>query len=142
VSDAVACAALGEFTLPERKTSTGEDPLQALREALRRFAAERDWETLHKSKSLAMALSVEAGELLEHFQWLTAEESGQLTEEQKAQVSQEMAVGGLDHYCDAVENIVGFNTWDIRWVLASIFEVPLLWTKSSLHSCHPNYCGQ
>jgi NTP pyrophosphatase (non-canonical NTP hydrolase) len=72
-------------------TPKGEHPLQALREALRRFAAERDWEPYHTPKNLAMALSVEAGELLEHFQWLTAEESGQLTDEQKAQVSQEMA---------------------------------------------------
>lgn len=51
-------------------------------------------------------------------------------------------VGGLDHYGDAVGNIVGFNTWNIGRVLASIFEVPLLFTNSSPHSCYPNYCGQ
>jgi NTP pyrophosphatase (non-canonical NTP hydrolase) len=42
---------------------------------LRAFAQERDWEQFHTPKNLAMALSVEAGELLELFQWLTPEES-------------------------------------------------------------------
>lgn len=45
--------------------------LTDLRDALRRFAAERDWEQFHTPKNLAMALSVEAAELLEHFQWST-----------------------------------------------------------------------
>ena len=42
--------------------------------ALRRFAAERDWERFHTPKNLAISLAVEAGELLEHFQWGTDEE--------------------------------------------------------------------
>jgi NTP pyrophosphatase (non-canonical NTP hydrolase) len=46
---------------------------------LRAFAQERDWEQFHTPKNLAMALSVEAGELLELFQWLTAEQSHALT---------------------------------------------------------------
>jgi NTP pyrophosphatase (non-canonical NTP hydrolase) len=45
---------------------------------LRRFAEERDWEQFHAPKNLAIALAVEAAELLEHFQWLTEEESGRL----------------------------------------------------------------
>ena len=42
---------------------------------LREFAEERDWEQLHSPKNLAMTLSVEVGELMEHFQWLTEDES-------------------------------------------------------------------
>jgi dCTP diphosphatase len=42
---------------------------------LRAFAAERDWEQFHSPKNLAMALAVEAAELLEPFQWLTEEQS-------------------------------------------------------------------
>jgi len=49
--------------------------LAALRDALRAFAAEREWERFHAPKNLAMALSVEAAELLEVFQWLTEDES-------------------------------------------------------------------
>ena len=45
------------------------------------FARERDWEKFHTPKNLAMALSVEASELLELFQWLTAEESLRLPSE-------------------------------------------------------------
>lgn len=50
-----------------------------LTQSLRRFAAERDWEQFHSPKNLAMALSVEVAELLEHFQWLTEAESLRLS---------------------------------------------------------------
>ena len=43
-----------------------------LRLALRKFASDRDWEQFHSPKNLAMALSVEAAELMEHFQWMPA----------------------------------------------------------------------
>ena len=62
-----------------------------LREAMRKFAAERDWDQFHTPKNLAAALSVEVAELLEHFQWLTAEESANLASEQRQAVSMEMA---------------------------------------------------
>ena len=45
---------------------------------LKEFAAERDWDQFHSPKNLTMALSVEVGEIVEHFQWLTEEESYQL----------------------------------------------------------------
>ena len=51
------------------------DPLIALRDKLRAFTREREWDRYHTPKNLAMALIVEAAELAEHFQWLTAEES-------------------------------------------------------------------
>jgi len=49
--------------------------LGEIREFLRGFAADRDWDQFHTPKNLAMALAGEAGELLEIFQWLTPEES-------------------------------------------------------------------
>ena len=52
--------------------------LEELRNKLRVFAAERDWDQFHSPKNLAAALAVEASELLEHFQWLTEEQSRQL----------------------------------------------------------------
>ena len=51
---------------------------------LREFAAERDWEQFHSPKNLAMALNVEAAEVLEHFQWLTQEQSSSLSPEDLA----------------------------------------------------------
>jgi len=57
---------------------------------LRRFAAERDWEQFHTPKNLAMALSVEAGEIVEIFQWLTPEQSAGLNDEQLEHLRQEI----------------------------------------------------
>jgi len=65
--------------------------VERIREELRRFAAERDWDRFHTPKNLAAALSVEAAELLEHFQWLTAEESANLSEVTLSKVRLEMA---------------------------------------------------
>jgi NTP pyrophosphatase (non-canonical NTP hydrolase) len=65
--------------------------LSQLRDALREFAAERDWDQFHSPKNLASALAVEAAELLECFQWLTEQQSRELTPEQLAQAREEMA---------------------------------------------------
>jgi len=59
--------------------------------SIARFAEERDWDKFHSPKNLVMALSVEASELLEHFQWLTEEESSNLNTEKLALVSKEIA---------------------------------------------------
>jgi NTP pyrophosphatase (non-canonical NTP hydrolase) len=68
-------------------------PLQALAMRLREFARERDWDQFHNPKNLAAALSVEAGELLEHFQWLkeSDSEAGALSPLKREQVALEMA---------------------------------------------------
>jgi NTP pyrophosphatase (non-canonical NTP hydrolase) len=67
------------------------DSLTALRDALRVFAREREWERYHTPKNLAMALIVEAAELVEHFQWLSAEESQSLRDGKREQVREEVA---------------------------------------------------
>lgn len=65
--------------------------LQTLQVALRQFAAERDWAQFHSPKNLAVSLSIEAAEVLEHFQWLTEEQSRQLSEAQRGEVAHEIA---------------------------------------------------
>ena len=62
-----------------------------LRDRLRAFAAERDWDQFHSPKNLAAALVVEAAELLEHFQWLTPAESDAISAEKRARVADEIA---------------------------------------------------
>ncbi len=62
-----------------------------LRDTLRKFVAERDWDQFHSPKNLAMALSVEVSELMEHFQWLSEEQSRRLAPEKLEQVRDEMA---------------------------------------------------
>lgn len=69
----------------------GTDTLENLREALRSFAAERDWERFHTPKNLAMALAGEAGEVLEVLQWLTPEESATLKPADKEALARELA---------------------------------------------------
>ena len=67
------------------------DSLEGLSRALQRFATEREWERFHSPKNLASALVVEAGELLEHFQWLTDEQSRNLSESNKSAAAAEVA---------------------------------------------------
>jgi NTP pyrophosphatase (non-canonical NTP hydrolase) len=65
--------------------------LRSLEQKLRKFAAERDWEQFHSPKNLSMALSVEAAELLEHFQWLTEAQSVSLASAELDEVASEIA---------------------------------------------------
>ncbi len=69
----------------------GDPDLLRLRDELRTFAAERDWDQFHSPKNLAIALNVEAAELLEHFQWLRDEESAALPSDKRAEVREELA---------------------------------------------------
>lgn len=79
--------------------------LQSLTQSLREFAKARDWEQFHAPKNLAAALSVEAAELLEHFQWLTEEQSRHLSAGKKADVASEAAdvLLYLLQLCDKLE---------------------------------------
>ena len=65
--------------------------LDSLRDRLRAFALERDWGPFHSPKNLACALSVEAAELLEHFQWMTEEQSRAPADAQREQIAHEAA---------------------------------------------------
>jgi dCTP diphosphatase len=65
--------------------------LEGLRTRLRDFAAARDWDQFHSPKNLAMALSGEAGELLEVFQWLTDEQSRRLDDKARSAAADEIA---------------------------------------------------
>ncbi len=67
------------------------DSLQDLRARINEFVAERDWSQFHTPKNLAMAMIVEAAELVEQFQWDTPQESQQLTPEKREAVSHELA---------------------------------------------------
>jgi len=72
-------------------TTPAIDSLDTLRLRIREFAQARAWERYHTPKNLVMALSVEMAELLEPFQWLTAEQSQDLSPTQHEAVRQEIA---------------------------------------------------
>jgi NTP pyrophosphatase (non-canonical NTP hydrolase) len=65
--------------------------IENLRDALRRFSAARDWDQFHTPKNLALALAGETGELVQHFRWLTPEESAALPAAEQAAVAAEIA---------------------------------------------------
>lgn len=65
--------------------------LQQISQRLLEFARDRDWEQFHAPKNLAMALAVEAAELMEHFQWLSEQQSEQLSDDKRHEVALEIA---------------------------------------------------
>jgi len=74
--------------MSDATTTVGE-----LREIVRRFVDERDWRQFHAPKNVAMALAIEAAELMEHFQWLSVEASRALASDQEklAAIGDELA---------------------------------------------------
>lgn len=82
--------------------------LTALRDALRRFAAARDWEQFHTPKNLAMALAVEAAELMEHFQWLTAEDSVALARKPRRRAVEE-EIADVLLYLTRLADVLGID---------------------------------
>lgn len=67
------------------------DSLDQLRNRVNQFVEERDWAQFHSPKNLAMAMIVEAAEVVEHFQWMTEQESRQLDAETTEKVGQELS---------------------------------------------------
>jgi dCTP diphosphatase len=76
------------MTEPENQTT---DSLLTLRRRINAFVEARDWAQFHSPKNLAMAMIVEAAEVVEHFQWMTEQESRQLDADTKEKVGHELA---------------------------------------------------
>lgn len=72
-------------------TTDSDATLLTLRDEVRRFVDERDWQSFHSPKNLSMSLMVEVAELMEHFQWLTQDESRTIDAEKKTAVGEEMS---------------------------------------------------
>ncbi len=68
-----------------------QNDLTEIREIVRQFVSERDWDKFHTPKNLATALSVEASELLEPFQWLVSGDKSELDEAKRTAIRHEMA---------------------------------------------------
>jgi NTP pyrophosphatase (non-canonical NTP hydrolase) len=77
---------LATYTVPldfPRESSMNDEQttVRELRETVEQFVRERNWQQFHTPKNISMALAVEAAELLEHFQWLTMEESWEIVQD-------------------------------------------------------------
>ncbi len=65
--------------------------MQKIQTIIKDFSEQRDWDKFHNPKNLSMALSVEASELLEIFQWLELEQANNLSDDKKEHAKQEIA---------------------------------------------------
>lgn len=81
--------------------------MKELRAAIRKFIDERDWEQFHSPKNLAMALSVEVAEIVEHFQWLNQDQSRNLPSEKLTAVSEE--IGDVMVYLTELADKLGID---------------------------------
>jgi len=68
-----------------------ESDFDRIRKQVRQFVVERDWDQFHSPKNLSMALIVEAAEMVEHFQWLTEEQSSNPSPEKLAEIELKLA---------------------------------------------------
>ena len=68
-----------------------DNDFDRIRKQVRQFVVEREWDQFHSPKNLSMALIVEAAEMVEHFQWLTEEQSSNLSPEKLAEIELELA---------------------------------------------------
>ena len=84
--------------------------LQDLRERMAAFVRERDWEQYHTPKNLSMSIAIEAAELMEHFQWLSAEESRALDPVALQEVGEELA--DIVIYALSLANALDFDLAD------------------------------
>lgn len=86
-----------------------ETSLQQLKDVLTEFVDQRDWSQFHSPKNLAMSLAIEAAELMEHFQWLTIDQSRNIAEDpdKKAAAAEELA--DVFSYTLAIANTMGID---------------------------------
>lgn len=77
-----------------------------LRDLVQRFVDERDWRVFHNPKNLSMSLAIEVGELMEHFQWLTAEQCDQIADDPARQHAVEEELADCLAYVLAIANVM------------------------------------
>jgi NTP pyrophosphatase (non-canonical NTP hydrolase) len=98
----------GSSTIINRAAPGREDSnVEELRVDVKAFIEERDWAQFHSPKNLAMALSVEVSEVVEHFQWLTEEQSRNLSAEKLADVREE--IGDVMIYLTELADKLGLD---------------------------------
>lgn len=86
------------------------DRMEELKQVLREFADERDWNQFHSPKNLSMALAVEVSEIIEIMQWLTEEESQALSPEQHAHMRDE--IGDVMNYLTQLADVLDIDPLD------------------------------
>ncbi len=103
-----------EVTEAQRGTAQDDaTTIDELRQVVRTFVAQREWNSYHDLKSLAMSIAIEAAELMEHFQWLTTEQSGKLLEDEGPRWQIEDELADVFIYVLAFANTMGTELSEI-----------------------------
>jgi NTP pyrophosphatase (non-canonical NTP hydrolase) len=89
--------------------------LSEIEEYLNTFARDRDWEQFHTPKNLVMALTGEAGELAEIFQWLNLEESRRVMEDPKAAARTREELADILQYVIRLASVLGIDLNEALW---------------------------
>jgi dCTP diphosphatase len=92
--------------LNDLKPSDLQTTVQDLKDLVQQFVSERDWEQFHTPKNLAMALSVEAAEIMEHFQWLTVDQANDIAKSSAATQAVGEEIADVVCYALALVNVL------------------------------------
>jgi dCTP diphosphatase len=98
----------GEGAVSDQTTNVEE-----LKTTVAKFVAARDWERYHSPKNLAMSISIEAAEIMEHFQWLTVEEADEAMADPKVREEVEEEVADVLIYCLSFANQTGIDVSEV-----------------------------
>jgi NTP pyrophosphatase (non-canonical NTP hydrolase) len=98
---------------PAREASDDKTPISELKERVEAFVQERHWQQFHSPKNLSMALSVEAGELMEIFTWMTEDESRRLPREKLHAAAEELA--DVLILCFNLASVLGVDAASAVW---------------------------
>ena len=86
-----------------------ETPIAQLRQLVCEFVNARDWQQFHSPKNLSMALAIEAAELMEHFQWISMDESRQVKDESAKQAAVGEELADVIAYALALANVLNLD---------------------------------
>jgi NTP pyrophosphatase (non-canonical NTP hydrolase) len=93
----------------DRSSDDRSTTVQELRDLVQQFVDERDWRQFHSPKNLAMSAAIEAAELMEHFQWLEAESSREVVNDQAKMTKIGEELADVLSYCLALANTLGLD---------------------------------
>ena len=89
--------------------SDRETRVEELKDRVASFIKARDWERYHSPKNLAMSISIEAAEIMEHFQWLTVGEAVEAMNDEKVRAEVEDELADVLIYCLSLANQTGID---------------------------------
>ena len=95
--------------MSEHRMSDRETRVEELKDRVASFIKARDWERYHSPKNLAMSISIEAAEIMEHFQWLTVGEAVEAMNDEKVRAEVEDELADVLIYCLSLANQTGID---------------------------------